>query len=115
IDVPVAEVRANRGANGIDGQLSSWLGITASDPTASWAIVGDLTTLYDLSAPFLLDQLAAAERTLVIMNNGGGGIFEGLPQLREMHPDARGWLKNSPNCDFSAWAAMWRLPHLRIT
>jgi 2-succinyl-5-enolpyruvyl-6-hydroxy-3-cyclohexene-1-carboxylate synthase len=49
-ETPYARVFANRGANGIDGQLSSWLGATAETPD-SWGVFGDLTTLYDLAAP----------------------------------------------------------------
>jgi 2-succinyl-5-enolpyruvyl-6-hydroxy-3-cyclohexene-1-carboxylate synthase len=49
-DTPYARVFANRGANGIDGQLSSWLGATAETPD-SWGVFGDLTTLYDLGRP----------------------------------------------------------------
>ena len=50
---PVTSIRANRGTNGIDGQVSTWLGCSAEQQDA-WAILGDLTTLYDLAAPALL-------------------------------------------------------------
>ena len=44
---------ANRGANGIDGALSSYLGVSR-DAKEAWGIFGDLTVLYDLNAPAIL-------------------------------------------------------------
>ena len=84
---PVPSVRANRGANGIDGQVSTWLGWSA-DVSETWAVVGDLTALYDLAAPFVLEQITNEGRVLVVINNGGGKIFERLPRLQSMSPRA---------------------------
>ena len=77
---PQTLVRACRGVNGIDGQLSAWLGATVEEGQA-WGLFGDLTTLYDLSAPHLLAQVEKEERVLVVLNNDGGRIFERLPRL----------------------------------
>lgn len=68
------ECEANRGANGIDGQLSTFFGWCAPNAT-NVAIVGDLTALYDLNAPWIVPQLDAPFR-IVIINNRGGRIFE---------------------------------------
>lgn len=68
------EYEANRGANGIDGQLSTFFGWCAPH-AANVAIVGDLTALYDLNAPWIVPQLDASFR-IVIINNRGGRIFE---------------------------------------
>ena len=68
------EYEANRGANGIDGQLSTFFGWCAPHAT-NVAIVGDLTALYDLNAPWIVPQLDATFR-IVIINNRGGRIFE---------------------------------------
>ena len=54
--VPTENVRANRGANGIDGQISGFLGVSARC-SRSWALVGDLTAMYDSNALALLPQL----------------------------------------------------------
>ena len=110
---PVANVRANRGANGIDGQLSTWLGWSA-ELEDSWALVGDLTALYDLAAPFVLDQLPDQRRVLAVFNNGGGGIFRRLPRLETMSPRAAGCLENSHRADFAGFAALWGMAHLRV-
>lgn len=111
---PVPDVRANRGANGIDGQLSTWLGITANRKDA-WAVVGDLTALYDLPAPMMLGQTMNHGRVLAVINNGGGKIFERLPRLDALSPRAAECLINPQQVDFSAMAALWGMRHLRVT
>jgi 2-succinyl-5-enolpyruvyl-6-hydroxy-3-cyclohexene-1-carboxylate synthase len=110
---PVSSVRANRGANGIDGQISTWLGWSA-DLSDSWAVVGDLTALYDLAAPFMLGQIQSAGRVLVVIHNNGGGIFKRLPRLTAMNPRAAECMVNPHAADFSGMAALWGMTHLRV-
>jgi 2-succinyl-5-enolpyruvyl-6-hydroxy-3-cyclohexene-1-carboxylate synthase len=110
---PVSSVRANRGANGIDGQISTWLGWTA-EVSETWAVIGDLTTLYDLAAPFVLGQIENAGRVLVVINNSGGKIFERLPQLQSMSPRAIEWMCNPQAADLAGFATLWDMNHLRV-
>ena len=110
---PLTSVRANRGANGIDGQISTWLGLSA-DETDAWALIGDLTALYDLSAPFVMDQLVPAGRTLAVINNSGGGIFERLPRLKSMSPRTAACLSNHHQANLSCFAKLWGMEHLQI-
>ena len=70
------EVFANRGLAGIDGNLSTAIGI-ASKRECTFAVVGDLAFLHDLTA--LVNQEEIKLKLLVI-NNDGGGIFSTLPQ-----------------------------------
>lgn len=87
----------NRGANGIDGQVSTFLG-WADPARENWAIVGDLTALYDLASPWALRHAAGPVR-IVVVNNGGGRIFRRLfrnPRFQHDHALA-----------FDAWATMW--------
>lgn len=69
-------ILANRGVNGIDGQISTAAGIAMSHDGPTCALVGDLAVAHDLSALALLRQ---TDLKLVVVNNGGGGIFEYLP------------------------------------
>jgi 2-succinyl-5-enolpyruvyl-6-hydroxy-3-cyclohexene-1-carboxylate synthase len=110
---PVPNMRANRGANGIDGQLSTWLGWTA-EVSETWAVVGDLTTLYDLAAFFVLGQVNRDGRVLAVIHNNGGRIFERLPRLQAMSPRTAECLTNPHTADLAGLAALWGMDHLRI-
>ncbi len=76
-------IHANRGANGIDGFVSSALG-AASNHTPTIALAGDLSMLHDIGA---LASMARLEipLTIVAINNDGGGIFHFLPQAGHDH------------------------------
>lgn len=67
-------VVANRGANGIDGQISTFLG-WARPETENWCLIGDLTAMYDMSAPWITQQLKNTRLRIVVVNNKGGMIF----------------------------------------
>jgi 2-succinyl-5-enolpyruvyl-6-hydroxy-3-cyclohexene-1-carboxylate synthase len=67
----------NRGANGIDGTLSTAIGVAHRQP-ASVLLTGDLALLHDTNG-FLLTQYFVGHLTIVLINNSGGGIFEMLP------------------------------------
>ena len=68
------QVFANRGVNGIDGQLASAIGLATSTKEKVYCLLGDLTTWYDLSSLADLPK----NLHLIIMNNGGGRIFDTL-------------------------------------
>ncbi|MGB6222190.1 thiamine pyrophosphate-binding protein [Haloferula sp.] len=112
-DRPVPEVRANRGVNGIDGQISTWLGASAAKEDA-WCVVGDLTALYDLSAPAMLGQVMTKGRVLVVINNGGGAIFGRVPRLQAMGPRGRELMRNPHEVSLEGWAAMWGMGYVKI-
>lgn len=105
---------ANRGANGIDGLVSTWLGVSAST-LHSWLILGDLSAMYDLAAPWVLAQLPAASRRLVVINNGGGKIFARVPSLRALPEDARYVIENHHRVTFAPWAQMWGMDYRQVT
>jgi 2-succinyl-5-enolpyruvyl-6-hydroxy-3-cyclohexene-1-carboxylate synthase len=68
-------VLANRGANGIDGFVSTVVGVAGATSAPTVALCGDLCFLHDGNG--LLD--ADAPATLVVVDNDGGGIFSYLP------------------------------------
>ncbi|MGP3562478.1 2-succinyl-5-enolpyruvyl-6-hydroxy-3-cyclohexene-1-carboxylic-acid synthase [Geobacillus sp. BK01] len=77
-------VLANRGANGIDGVVSSALGAsTAARPLV--LVIGDLSFYHDLNG-LLAAKMHGLQATIVLLNNNGGGIFSFLPQARHEGP-----------------------------
>ncbi len=97
---------ANRGANGIDGELSTFLGVSR-DFEESWGIFGDLTALYDLGALWIAPQLPPGRRRIVILNNGGGRIFSRLPALNRLPEEAMAMVENRHAISFRGLAQLW--------
>jgi len=82
-------VYANRGANGIDGVVSTFLGVASG--ARALGLVGDVTMLHDVSA--LVEGAGAHTHAVLVVNdNGGGGIFSFLAQARELPADQFGEL-----------------------
>jgi 2-succinyl-5-enolpyruvyl-6-hydroxy-3-cyclohexene-1-carboxylate synthase len=107
-----ADAFANRGANGIDGEISTFLGLTEG-MAESWGVFGDLTALYDLNAPWVIDQLSSGKRRIVIVNNGGGRIFSRLPSLGGIDESRKQITENRHAIGFESWARMWGLGYTR--
>lgn len=95
-------ILASRGLNGIDGQLSTFLGLAKPDAD-NWAIVGDLTALYDLAAPWILSQMKNISLTIVVVNNGGGKIFDRMYPYKEF--------QNCHRISFSSFASLWNMDY----
>lgn len=74
-------VHANRGANGIDGVVSTALGSAAISVAPVALVVGDISFLHDLNA-LVAARLHGLSATIVLVNNDGGGIFSFLPQAQ---------------------------------
>ena len=88
----------NRGANGIDGTLSTALGIAQNDmPTIM--ITGDLALLHDTNG-FLIKNHFKGSLTIILVNNNGGGIFEVLP-IAELDPPFEKYFATPQNVEFA--------------
>ncbi len=75
-------VHGNRGASGIDGLVSTALGIAHSTNVPVCLLIGDLSLLHDIGGLAAVRHLAVENLTVVLLNNHGGGIFERLPISR---------------------------------
>ena len=93
---------ANRGANGIDGQLSTFFG-QCERGRENVCVVGDLTAIYDANAPWVVPQIGASFR-IVIINNRGGRIFERVTSFARID---RSLIINEHDFRFNLWAKMW--------
>jgi len=80
---PDAVFHANRGVAGIDGCTATAVGWAAATGKATWMVTGDVAFHYDANA--LLTDPVPSELRIVVINNGGGGIFRWLPGTQ--HPD----------------------------
>jgi 2-succinyl-5-enolpyruvyl-6-hydroxy-3-cyclohexene-1-carboxylate synthase len=80
---PASEKRihilANRGANGIDGVVSSALGASVASDGPLVLVIGDLSFYHDMNG-LLAAKLYNLDATIILLNNDGGGIFSFLPQ-----------------------------------
>lgn len=99
-------ISANRGLNGIDGQISTFLGLSMPE-VENWAVIGDLTTLYDMPGPWVLSQLKDIAATIVVINNSGGQFFSRLYSDKAfIHPH---------NLGFEPFAKLWGLSYEKWT
>ena len=95
----------NRGANGIDGILSSFLGLL-SQTRKNYCILGDLSLLYDLSAFWALNQLKEYSITFIVINNFGGQIFKD----KFKNP----YYLNSHQINFEHLAYLWKINYQKL-
>lgn len=72
-----AEIYANRGANGIDGVVSTALGMAVHKKVT--LLIGDLAFYHDMNG-LLMSKINDIHLNIVLLNNDGGGIFSYLPQ-----------------------------------
>ncbi len=97
-------VIANRGASGIDGFVSTALGVASVKPK-TLALCGDLTLLHDGNG-FLIDT--AIDLTLIVIDNAGGGLFDSLPQAVHA-PGYERLFVAAPQRDFETFARLNRM------
>jgi 2-succinyl-5-enolpyruvyl-6-hydroxy-3-cyclohexene-1-carboxylate synthase len=70
-------ITCNRGASGIDGNVATLLGMASASRQPVVGLLGDLTLIHDIGS---LATAKGLNATLLVLDNGGGGIFDHLPQ-----------------------------------
>ena len=105
-----ATIYGNRGVNGIDGTISTALGIaTTSVPTV--LLTGDLTFFHDLNG-LAVAKTHPLNLTIIVHNNDGGGIFEYLPQKGTPHFDYL--FSTAQGLDYSGLATLYGIDFVRV-
>lgn len=112
---------ASRGASGIDGNISTALGLhmghvndVGKGNGRLVAVVGDITFYHDLNGLLAVKQLDLHNLIIVLLNNNGGGIFHRLPVVD--HEPAFSRLFATPHgLDFAAVIHMYGLHHARVS
>ncbi|MDX3657277.1 2-succinyl-5-enolpyruvyl-6-hydroxy-3-cyclohexene-1-carboxylic-acid synthase [Streptomyces sp. ID05-26A] len=109
---PDVVVHANRGAAGIDGSVSTAIGLAWQHEGPAYALMGDLTFLHD-SNGLLADRLP--DLTIVVLNDDGGGIFSLLEQGAPEYGSSFERIFGTPHgADLTALCAGYRIPHSTV-
>ncbi len=101
----------NRGANGIDGTLSTALGM-AHKNQSSVMLTGDLALLHDTNG-FLLRNKFVGHLTILLINNNGGGIFEMLP-ISKFEPPFEEFFATPQDINFAQLCVTYGVEHMLI-
>jgi len=104
-------VLSNRGANGIDGTVSTAFGVAAAGG-ATVLLIGDVALAHDIGG-LLAARRLGLPLVIVLLNNDGGGIFHFLPVERE-GADFEEHVATPHGLDFAHAAALYGLGHERI-
>jgi 2-succinyl-5-enolpyruvyl-6-hydroxy-3-cyclohexene-1-carboxylate synthase len=110
-DAPFA-VFGNRGASGIDGIVSTALGVAAGGGGRVTAVLGDIAFYHDMNG-LLAARDHGLDVTFVVIHNDGGGIFHMLP-IREHEPDFTPFFATPHGLDFRHVARLYDLPYARV-
>lgn len=106
-----AVLYGNRGVNGIDGTVSTALGL-ATNGQPTYLVTGDLSLFHDLNG-LAVAKTHNLNLTIILHNNDGGGIFEYLPQKGTKHFDYL--FSTSQGLDYGGVAKLYGCGHTKIS
>jgi 2-succinyl-5-enolpyruvyl-6-hydroxy-3-cyclohexene-1-carboxylate synthase len=110
-------VVGNRGLSGIDGSVSSAIGMALGRPhsTRSLALLGDVTFLHDSTGLVLGPDEERPDLTVVVVNDDGGSVFASLEQGSEQYSASYDKLFGTPHgVDLASLCAATRTPHWKV-
>ncbi|MDX8044791.1 2-succinyl-5-enolpyruvyl-6-hydroxy-3-cyclohexene-1-carboxylic-acid synthase [Gracilibacillus sp. S3-1-1] len=105
-------IHANRGANGIDGIISTALGM-AKNGNHVTLLIGDISFLHSMNG-LLLTKNYPLNVTIVLINNQGGGIFSFLPQAKEDNPHYEMLFGTPQSISFEKVAVLYDFPYTAV-
>ena len=107
-------VLANRGVNGIDGVVSTAVGVAAESGKLTALLIGDIALLHDTNGLLNLIQ-RKVDLKIVVVDNKGGGIFSFLPQSTTLDPQRFEQLFGTPhNVDIGQLVQAHGLPNTTV-
>jgi len=108
----VEKIVCNRGTNGIEGSISTAMGLSLLNEKLTFALMGDLSFFHDLSGlwmPYFSPNLR-----IFLINNGGGGIFHQLEGLT-LSPQLEAYMAANHDRSAEKWVEAANLTYLKAT
>lgn len=106
------EVHCNRGTSGIEGSLSTAVGYASLSDKINYLIIGDLSFFYDMNALWI--QPFPSNLRILLLNNGGGKIFQSIPGFNTS-PDTLKYIAGNHTTSAEGWATERKLQYTRVT
>jgi len=106
------EVYCNRGTNGIDGSMSSFIGQAHVSSKPAYLLIGDLSFFYDMNA--LWNQYIGNNLHIVVLNNSGGAIFYNYPGEKNV-PTLGQHIAAEHETSIKAWAQSRGFKYFAVT
>ena len=106
-------IDCNRGVSGIDGCTSTAIGASLAHTAGSTLLItGDMSAQYDLGA--LASTLLTPRLKIIVINNGGGGIFRYIPSTRDL-PERESILSGNVNLPLEHLAEAFDFAYYKAT
>jgi len=112
---PGVSVHSNRGANGIDGVVSTAVGVALGTGRPTTLLIGDVAMVHDSNGMWGLSRRGVDLR-IIVTNNDGGAIFSFLPQAAQVDGATFETLYGTPHgVDFAALCAAHGIAHVAVS
>ncbi len=109
---PTRRVFCNRGASGIEGLVSSGIGVEVGSGSPVCVVLGDISLMHDLNSLLSL-KLTKARIVVIVLNDGNGGIFDQLPIGKHPHV-CHPYISTPHEFSFAGVADMANLPYKKV-